>query len=479
LAHRSTTTEPMTGPHVAHPYMPNSVAATQDEMLASIGAGSIEELFAQIPADHRLSRPLELPPQLRSEVALSRHVRQLLQRNESCERTLSFLGAGCWQHHVPAICDEIISRAEFLTPIWGTPSSDLGRYQALFEFTSQLGELLDLDFVGLPVYSYGCAAGHAIRMAARLTGRDQVLIARTADPQRVEVIANYCEPANMAGRIEMTTVGYEPTTGLIDLSSLSSAISDRTAAVYFESPSFLGVLESQAAEVAAIARAHGAETIIGVDPITLGVIAGPGALGADLAVGTTQTLGVHMNCGGGAGGFIASRDEERYARLYPTLNVSACATRDPARIGYGMTLMEQSSYGSRELGNDWTGTSVYLWAIAGAVYMALLGPVGFRELGELNLARSHYAAGRLTDIPGVEVRFPNGFFKELVVNFDQTGKSVTEVHAGLRSHNIFGGLALTGSFPELGESALYAITEIHTQQDIDTLADAIAQEVTR
>ena len=153
----------------AHPYMPISTPELQRELLDSIGVDDVEALFAQIPASHRLRGELELPPALRSEVELRRHLLDLLSRNETCERNLSFLGGGIWQHHVPAVCDEIVRRSEFVTPVWGTPSSDLGRNQTWFEFASQLGELVGMEFVGLPVYSWGCAAGHAARMATRLT----------------------------------------------------------------------------------------------------------------------------------------------------------------------------------------------------------------------------------------------------------------------------------------------------------------------
>jgi glycine dehydrogenase subunit 1 len=155
----------------AHPYMANSAPALRQELMDAVGVDDIETLFEQIPAAHKLDRPLALPPALPSERELSRHLRRTLAANEDCERTLSFLGGGCWQHHVPAVCDEIAQRTEFVTSEWGTPASDLGRNQAWFEFASQLGELLELDFVGLPVYSWGCAAGHALRMAARIARR--------------------------------------------------------------------------------------------------------------------------------------------------------------------------------------------------------------------------------------------------------------------------------------------------------------------
>jgi glycine dehydrogenase subunit 1 len=448
--------------------MANSVPAIKQEMLDAIGAPSVEALFGQIPERHRLREPLPLPPALSSEVELHRHLRDTLARNVDCETNLSFLGGGCWQHHVPAICDEVVRRSEFVTPVWGTPSSDYGRNQAWFEFTSQLGELLELDFVGLPVYSWGCAAGHAIRMASRLNGRREVLVPRTLDPERLAVIRTFCEPRETASHIEVTLVDFDPASGRIDLADLAARLGESVAAVYLETPSSLGTIEADAAEITRLAHDAGAEAIVGVDPISLGVLAPPSAYGADIAVGTIQPLGVHMNCGGGVGGFIASRDEERYAREYPTLNLSICDTVVPGERGFGLTLFHQSSYGSREEGNDWTGNSTYLWSIAAATYMSLLGPEGFREVGELILLRSHYAARLLDGLDGVRVRWPQGFFKELVVDFD---RPVAEVNRGLLARGIFGGHAL----PALGNAALYCVTEVHTEADVERLADALRQ----
>ena len=464
-------------PGEAHPYMAISPPGVVDEMLAEIGLDDVEQLFEQIPEEHRLSRPIELPPAIRAEAALRRHLTEILTRNETCAESLSFLGGGCWQHYVPAVCDEIVSRSEFLTPVWGTPASDFGRNQAWFEYASQLGELVDMDFVGLPVYTWGCAAGNAARMAARLTGRDQLLVPAAIDPERLAVIRNYCAPPELRDHVEVIPVGYDPETGRLDLADLREKLGERTAAVYLESPSYLGVVESDAAEVAALARAAGAETIAGVDPISLGVLAPPGAWGADIVVGTTQPLGVHMHCGGGAGGFIATRDEERYAREYPTLQVSICNTIEGERT-FGVILFEQTSYGARENGKDWTGNSVYLWAIANAVYMSLMGPQGFRDVGRAILQRSHYAARRLAEVPGVSVRFGQGFFKELVVDFGGTGRTVAAIDEALRERGIFGGKDLSTSHPELGQSALYCVTEAHTKADVDRLV-ATLEEVTR
>lgn len=461
---------------MAHPYMPNSAPHSRDTMLKALGIADADELFEQIPVDHRLARPIGLEPGIRSEYQLQRKLNGLLKRNVSAADVINFLGAGCWQHHVPAVCDEIASRSEFLTPVWGTPSSDLGRNQAWFEFASQLGELVGMEFVGLPVYSWGAAAGHALRMATRLNGRRSVIVAGAVDPERLAVIRTYCGPAAMERSIAVHAVSFDPATGRIDLEALRAVLDDTTAAVYFENPSFLGVLEQDAAEVAALAKAAGAETVVGVDPISLGLIAPPSAYGADIVVGTTQPLGVHMNAGGGVGGFIATRDEERYARQYPTLQVSIAGTTEPGQRSFGETLFHQSSYGSREDGNDWTGNSVYLWAVVNAVYMALMGPAGFAEIGETIAANSAYAADALADLPGVSVNW-SGFFKEFVVDFGETGHTVAEVNAALRERGIFGGKDLSADFPELGQCALYCVTEVHTADDIAALVTAL-QEVT-
>ena len=455
-----------------HPFMPNSVPAVRRQLLDALGIADADELFEQIPSEHRYRAPLNLPPALSSELELRRHMLGFLGKNRSCEEALNFLGGGCWQHHVPAVCDEVIRRSEFLTPVWGTPSSDLGRNQSWFEFTSQLGELLDMDLVALPVYSWGCAAGHAIRMAARMTGRNRILIPRLMDPERRSVIGTYCEPPEMASHIHIDEFDIDPATGLVDIDGLQGRLSSEHAAIYFENPSYLGRIEEQAADIAAIARRNGAETIVGVDPMSLGVLAPPGGYGADIAVGSIQPLGVHMHGGGGLGGFIASRDEPRYAYEYPALMISIGQTSQ-GEHGFGMALMHQSSYGSREEGKDWTGNSTYLWAIAGATYMALLGPEGFRELGELIVQRAHYAASLLARIDGVSVSPDRSFFKEFRVNFNGTGKTVAEINARLLEEDIFGGLDLSGAFPELGQSALYCVTEVHDQSDLERLAGCL------
>ncbi len=458
--------------------MPNSTEQAKTAMLTAVGVRDVEELFEQIPADHYAAHPIALPAGVRSEASLRRHVGGLLARNSSCAANLNFLGAGYWQHYVPAVCDEIASRSEFLTSVWGTPSSDHGRNQAWFEFASQLGELVGMEFVGLPVYSWGAAAGFAVRMTTRITGRRQVVVVGSLDPERLAVIRTYCGDQQSDDPVELVVVPYGSESGRAGVADLDAAIGPDTSAVYLESPNYLGMIETDVAAIAAMARERGAETVVGVDPLSLGILAPPSELGADIVVGSTQPLGIHLNAGGGVGGFITTRDDPRYAREYPTLQVSLCDTVVPGERAFGMTLFHQSSYGSREDGNDWTGNSVYLWTVVNSVYMALLGPAGFAEIGETIARNSAFAAQRIGALDGVSIRWPSGFFKEFVVDFSETGHTVDEINASLRTRGIFGGKDLSADFPELGQSALYCVTELHTAEDVSILIDALNEVLT-
>jgi len=458
----------------AHPWMANSASDAKQEMLAALGVNSVEALFGQIPEDHYHSGAFNLPRQLASEVELSRHLNDLLSKNATAADNLCFLGAGAWPHYVPAICDEVVGRYEWQTSVFGSPTSDHGRNQAWFEFCSQIGALVEFDFVGLPVYSWGCAVGHAVRMAARMTGRRTVLIPAIMDPERLSVLRNYCEPPEMARHIDIVEVAVGAD-GCIDRADLAAKMNDGVAALYFETPSYHGVVEADPAGLCQAATAVGAEAIVGVDPLSLGVLEAPGAYGATIAVGPTQPLGVHMNAGGGVGGFIASPDTERYAREYPTLNITIAETIEEGEYGFGLTLFGQSSYGSREEGKDWTGNSVYLWSLANAAYMAAMGPAGFEEIGRLILARARHAAQVIDAIEGCSVDLSRPSFKEFVVRFDSA--NVNMVNAKLREEGIFGGKDISGEPGIDGQAALYCVTEIHTDQDIDRLVAALKKSL--
>ncbi len=456
-----------------HPYIPNSVPRVKQEMLKAVGAKGEEEFYEEVPETLRLKRPLNLPEPFLSECALKRHVEGVLSKNKTCGEYLNFLGAGCYQHHVPAVCDEINQRSEFLTAYAGEPYDDHGRFQALFEYASMMGELLNMDVVNVPTYDGLQATATSIRMAARITGRQEVLVAKTIPPAVLSKIRDYCAPS-----LQITLLDYDAKTGQIDLSALRAAISSSTAAVYFENPSYLGHLETRGDEIAEIAHDHGATCVVGVDPISLGVIAPPADYGADIACGDIQSLGMHMQFGGGHAGFIATRDEEEYVMEYPSRLFGIASTCVEGEYGFGDVAYERTSFAEREQGKEFVGTASALWGITAGVYLALMGPQGMQELGEGIMQRASYLMAQLSKIDGIKAPiFAAPHFKEFVVNFDGTGKTVAGINDALLRHKIFGGRDLTDKFPELGASALHCVTEVHTKADLDRLVDALAEAV--
>jgi glycine dehydrogenase subunit 1 len=458
---------------IVYPYIPNSAPAIKQEMLAAIGAERVDQLYEDIPEALRLRDGLDLPEPLLSEAALRRHVEGLLDRNQPASQLLSFLGAGCYQHHVPAVCDEINSRGEFLTAYAGEPYDDHGRFQALFEYTSMMGELLEMDVVNVPTYDGFQAAATALRMASRITGRRQALLCGTTGPDKLSKIRDYCRRA-----MEIQLLGFDSETGEMDLDGLRAAISDRTAAVYLENPSYLGFIETHGAEVAAIAHEAGALSVVAVDPSSLGVLAPPARYGADIVCGDIQPLGIHMQYGGGHGGFIASRDEERFVMEYPSRLFGIAPTRVPGEYGFGDVAYERTSFAVREEGKEWVGTAAALWGITAGVYLASMGPQGMVDLGEAIVARARYAMMGLDEIPGVRApAIGVAHFGEFVVEFEGTGKTVAEVNAALLAWGILGGKDLSAEFPALRQSALYCVSELHTQADLDRLVAAVAEIV--
>jgi len=457
-----------------HPYIPNSVPEVKTKMLEAVGVKDIEDLYEDIPEHLRFKRELNLPEALPSELDLKRHVEKILSKNKTCQESISFLGGGCWPHYVPAICDEINQRSEFLTAYAGEPYEDHGRFQALFEYQSLMAELVDMDIVNVPTYDWCQAASTSLRMAERITQRGEVLVADTVAPDRLLAIRNYCEPV-----VKVTLIKHCPETGLLDLDDLKAKMSKNIAGIYFENPSFLGFIESKGQVICDIAHESGALGIVGVDPISLGVLAPPSHYGADIVCGDVQPLGVHMNYGGALGGFIATRDEERFVMEYPSRLFGITKTSVDGEYGFGDVAYDRTSFGVRERGKEFVGTAAALWGITAGVYLSLMGPKGMKDLGQHILQKSQYAMKRLSEIEGVKTpRFASAHFKEFVVDFNDTKKSVSQINRLLLKQGIFGGKDLSLEFPDLGQCALYCVTEIHTNEDIDSLVNALTDCLT-
>ena len=456
-----------------HPYIPNSVPSVQAKMMEYLGIKDIEELYSDIPQHLRFKGTMNLPDAMPSEYELKRHVEGILSKNLSCNDHISFLGGGCWQHYVPAICDEINQRSEFLTAYAGEPYEDHGRFQVLFEYESLMAELLDMDVVNVPTYDWCQAASTAIRMAGRIAGRREILVVDTVSPERLAAIRNYCQPV-----MNIVLVRHNPKTGVMDLEDLRSKVTTETAGVYFENPSFLGFIEPQGAEISQIVHAHDAICVVGVDPVSLGVIRPPSQYGADIVCGDIQGLGVHMFFGGGLGGFIATRDEEKYVMEYPSRLFGITRTVVEGEYGFGDVAYERTSFAEREEGKEFVGTHAALWGVTAAVYLSLLGPNGMKELNTTILQKSQYLMKSLSEINGVKAPyFDSSHFKEFVVDFGDTGKTVQDINTSLLSRKIFGGKSLKSEFPELGESALFCVTEIHRKEDLDSVTQAICEIV--
>jgi glycine dehydrogenase subunit 1 len=452
----------------AHPYIPNTVPEVQEAMLREIGAASIEELFSAIPEHLHYNKELNIPEAL-SEYELKRYIDGILNKNKSAQDYLSFLGAGCWNHFIPAVCDEVNQRAEFVTGYAGDPYEDHGRFQALFEYQSLMAELVDMDVVNVPTFDWAQAAATSIRMAHRITGRSEVLLPKTISPDRLKIIKNYCSP-----QIKCILVDYEEHSGQISLSDLEAKLSKNTAAVYFENPSYLGFIETKGQKISNLTKSFDAITIVGVDPSSLGVLEPPSHYGADIVCGDLQPLGIHMNYGGGQAGFIATHDDLTFVKEYPSRLFGIAPTVVEGEYGFGDVFYDRTSFALREKGKESVGTQTALWGITAGVYLALLGPNGMFELGKSIMQKSQYAMEQIGNIPNVVAsRFESVNFKEFVVDFSRTGKTVKEINQYLLENGIFGGRDLSAEFPELGESALFCITEVHSQADIDRLVHTI------
>ena len=451
-----------------HPYIPNSNEAVRREMLEFIGAPSVEAIYSFIPDEVRMKKPLDIPEALPSEVSLKKYMNGILSRSSTCEENLNFLGAGCYDHYVPAICDEINGRSEFLTAYSGDTYADHGKCQTFFEFSSMLGELLDLDVVSFPTYDGGQAASTALMMARRINGRSQALVPANMNPSLLSQMRCYCEG------MELIEVAYKEN-GQLCLEDLKSKLSADTAAVFIQNPTFLGFFEEQGGEIGRLAHEAGAEFVVYADPSTLAVVAPPADYGADITCGDIQPLGIHMSYGAGLGGYLATRQEEKYVMNYPH-HLHQIFQNSKGQFGYARALPERTSYYVRDKGIEYLGTCVGLWAVTAAAYLAVMGPEGMRELGENILCKSDYAQKKLAGLKGVRLPFAESrSFMEFVLNFDETGKTVAEINEALLKKHIFGGYDLSKPFPQLGKSLLVCVTEKTEFADIDTLAAALEE----
>ncbi|MCW3050002.1 MAG: aminomethyl-transferring glycine dehydrogenase subunit GcvPA [Solirubrobacterales bacterium] len=435
-----------------------------ETMLAEIGVASIDELFAALPEGVRLGRPLDLPAGL-PEQDVYAHLRELAERNVSAEDELTFLGAGMYDHYVPALIDMLMSRSEFLTPYTPyQPEISQGGLQVMFEYQTAISELTALPVSNASVYEGPSAVASAAYLAKLANGRRKVVVSRGVHPHSRETLLTYAHGYGA----EVVEVGLKD--GVTDAEAWAAAIDDDTGAVIFQQPNFLGAVEDAAA-LAEAAKGSSAVVVGAYDPIPLGILRPPGECGVDVAVGEGQPLGNRLDFGGPSFGFFAAT--EAYLRRMPG-RIAGETTDVDGRRGFVLTLQTREQHIRREKATSNICTAQALNALAGVVYLAWLGRRGLVELGELLLQRTHYARERLTALDGVEALHDQPVVREFALSLDADVRRVIE---RCQDHGVNPGYALGDDYPEHPGGLLVALTEQRSRADIDRLADVLGAAV--
>ena len=457
-----------------HPWIPIT-KATENEMLHSIGKKSLEDLFCNIPERFRVKQNLNLP-ESHSEFEVTQRMLELAQKNRPAYDGSVFLGAGVGLHYIPAIVPALANRSEFVTSYTSYQAEiSQGMLQTLFEYQSLLAEILQIDVVNSSMYDMATAAAEAARMTVRVNKkRSKFLVPSTMNPEHYRVIYTYTEPVD----IELIKVNHDKKTGLMDLSDLRSKMDDQVAGVYVENPSHLGFIETQVDEIAKIVHDKGALFVVGVDVLSLGALRPPGEYDADIVVAEGQYLGSPVSYGGPLLGIFGCKNDRKLIYQMPGRLVGLTRTeQEPYETGYVLTLSPREQHIRREKATSNICSNQALAAVTAAIYMSTLGPTGIMSLGETIVLKANYAAQGLNGLQGVTAPSIGEFvWKEFVVRFEN-GITAKQVHEGLLQRGLQGGVVLTDEFPELGESMLFCVTEIHSKQAIDSLVTAVNEIV--
>jgi glycine dehydrogenase subunit 1 len=437
-------------------------------MLATIGVGSIEELFDAIPEGVRLGRPIDLPPG-EPEQAVYAELRRLAERNVSADDEITFLGAGMYDHYVPSIVDMLMSRSEFLTPYTPyQPEVSQGGLQVMFEYQTAISELTGLPVSNASLYEGPSAVGAAAYLAKLANKRPRVLVSRGVHPHSRATLATLA----VGYGTEVAEIGLDD--GLTDLDALRAALRDDVSAVIVQQPNFLGAIEDVQA-IADAAHEHGALAICAADPLTLGVLEAPGNQGVDVCVGEGQSLGNRLDFGGPSFGFFSAA--EQHIRSMP--GRIAGETNDvDGRRGFVLTLQTREQHIRRERATSNICTSQALNALGGVVYLSWLGRRGIVEIGELMLQRTHYARTTLAAIDGVRTLHDRPVVREFALRLDVDGpEAVRRVLERCAIGGVNAGFALGREYDEYGDGLLVAITEQRSKADIDRLAEVLGAAV--
>ncbi len=460
---------------IVYPYIPNSAPIPQREMMEFVGVEDLWDLYEEIPEALKYREDLDIPPAILDEYSIKKHIDEVLSQNTTANENISFLGAGCANHYVPAVVDEITTRGELLTAYGAESWADHGKYQIFLEYTSQLAELLNTETLSVAQYDGGQALSTSICIANRINGKKKVLLPNSMNPQLRRIVENYVDSNQEGLALTPVYVDYDAKTGQLDMADLKAKLDDNVTAVMVETVNFLGVMEPNVAEIGKLCAAKGCEYITYVDPISLGVLEAPTNYGATIVCGDLHGLGLHLSCGNGHAGFISMMQDAKYISNFKDFIYAFVEPEVEGEYVFGNVMVERTHYARRAKGNEYTGTCSALHMVSAAVYMALMGPQGFKEVGETILYNHAYAKKKMAELSGVSLTFSGATFQEFTVNFDKTGKTVAEINKALLAKGIFGGLDLSKDFPQHGQSALFAVTEVVGKAEIDKLIAALGE----
>jgi glycine dehydrogenase subunit 1 len=426
-------------------------------MLEEIGVESIDDLFESIPPHLRLKTEVNLPSSL-SEMELVSRMRELSKKNVSLDEYVSFLGAGSYDHFIPAVVDHLSSRSEFYTSY--TPyqaEASQGTLQAIYEYQSLTCNLFKMEASNATLYDGATALAEAVILAYNVNHRRKVLIAKTIHPEYRQVLTTYIE--RTLG-LSIVAIGYKD--GIMDLAELKEKIDEDTSCVVVQNPNFFGCLE-EVKKIEEIAHKFGSLYIVSVDPISLGLLIPPGDYNADIAVGEGQSLGNHLNFGGPYLGIFTCKKE--FLRKMPGRIVGETTDKKGKR-GFVLTLQTREQHIRREKASSNICTNHNLNALRAAIYLSTMGEEGLKEVANLCLQKSHYAAKKISQIPGFELSFNSPFFKEFSVKCPISSDKINKL---LWNNKIIGGFGVGKFYPGLRDSLLFCITEKRTKGEIDKL----------
>ena len=467
----SQATDSASGSPFQFPYIPNT-PDEQAAMLATLGAASIDELFQDIPEEFR--NPSLTLPQPMSELDIQKELAGLASRNRPLGSGPSFLGAGSYNHFIPAIVKALMTRGEFLTAY--TPyqaEASQGTLQVIYEFQTLISNLYGMEVANAGMYDGATSLAEGVLMACRVTQRSRVAVANTLSPYYRQVIESYCQ----AQGIEIH--GFSP--------GQLFTLDRETACLVVQYPNFYGYIEDLAGLTEA-AHSQGALIVVSAGPIAVGMFQPPGHYGADIVTGEGQPLGIPPSFGGPYVGLFSTKQE--YIRQMPS-RLSGRTVDNQGRTGYVLTLQTREQHIRRERATSNICTNEALYALAATIYLAALGKQGLRRVAELCYRKAHYAAARIAQLPGYSLPIQGTFFQEFVV---QCPVSPTSINDRLLEQNILGGLdlgqaysnippsegvATEGSSPppsgNLNNAMLLCVTEMNSRQEIDALIEALSE----